>query len=362
MSKQQLVQSLKDVIPTYSGAFPPQLLSYVDYIYQLSLQKIPVLPNRGEVARYHLCAYIGAERCRDRFNLPVPLQQKIPVQPKVASKLLDDITENVVLKSPSSSPRKRPHPSTPSRHESVPKIGSPLKNLLVAGEKTSESPFLSKSAVESPFMAKLASTEAKTPSQSPVKTPRKLQKSSVPSTPNSPRYLRHLSIADMISFANNFYIPASVTPHIVECFVAEKHKFTKKNEWLLACGLIYAAYTRINHRLIANTIGKKAELQDQLFQYQKGGLMKRNMVTWLHIIEESVKADEWVVDLELKYVHNNWSVEDTTAEKEIEAKLGRGSELLMAFGSMVNASTMFDKESQQIYYDTWTTRLLQQLE
>lgn len=379
MSNNQLIQaSLKDVIPTYSGDFPPQLLTYVNSLYQLSLLKMPRLPNLAEVARYHLCAYLAVERCQEHLELPNPLQQKIPVQPKLVERLLDDLQEKLVS-SPSSSPRKRvlTPTSSPSKKQNVPKLSSPLKKQRLAAEESDEnaslpvqskptdedSPFVLKAAVESPFMTKLTNAADSTPQapSSPLKTPRKSIKSTV-STPNSPRYLRHLTIADFISFANNFYIPATVTPQIVECFMLQKHKFTKKNEWLLACGLIYAAYTRINHRLIESTIGKRTELQDQLFQYQKGGLMKWNMVTWLSIIEESVKAEPWIVDLEMKFVHNNWTAEDTTKEKEIVAKLGRGYELLLTFGSMINPSTMFDKESQQLYYDTWTERLLEEVD
>lgn len=379
MSKPQLVQSLKDTLPTYSGSYPPELLSYVDSLYLLSHQQIPVLPNRGEIARYHLCAYLGVERCQERLNLPTPLRQKIPLQPKIVDKLLQDL-RMLLVKSPSSSPRKRLHTpnSSPSKRQNAPLVGSPLKRLRVASDSANgtgslpvdatkvedikpgseESPFLSKSAVQSPFMTKLAnSTDApKTPTRSPRK-----HKASANSTPNSPRYVRQLTIADFISFANNFYIPASVTPHVLEFFMSQRHKFTKKNEWFLACGLIYAAYMRINDRIMVSAV-KKTELQDQLFQYQKGGLGKQNMVMWLNIIEESVKTEPWILDLELKYVHNNWTPEDTTREKEIVAKLGRGYELLLDFGSMIGPSNMFDKESQRKYYDTWTKRLLKEVE
>lgn len=143
--------------------------------------------------------------------------------------------------------------------------------------------------------------------------------------------------------------------------MSQRHKFLKKNEWLLACGLVHAAYIRINSKLLERTIGKKTELQDQLFQYQKGGLMKLNMVMWINIIEESVKSEPWIVDLELKYVHNNWSAEDNSKTREVEGKLGRGYELLEQFGSMINPSNMFDKATQESYYRRWTSRVIKEL-
>lgn len=379
MSKIQIDNSLKDVIPNFSGAFPKELVACIDSIYHLSLQKMPKLSNGAEVARLHLCTYLGAQVYQDRLNLGELLRNRIPAKPQVVLRLLDDLNQRVVLNL-SFSPRKRgPTPtSSPSKRQNLPKHSSPLKNQRVLSENDGnrvatpdvtkvrtmsgeDSPFVGKTAVKSLLMATLTNLAHDSSAPTSPKTP-KHQKSSAVSTPNSPRYLRHLTMADFISFANNFYIPATVTPEIVECFMAQKHKFVKKNEWLLACGLIYAAYVRINHRLIESTIGKRTELQDQLFQYQKGGLMKLNMVMWLNIIEESVKGEPWIVDLELKYVHNNWTAEDTTREKEIVAKLGRGHELLVSFGSMINPSTMFDKDTQKQYYDTWTNRLLQQVD
>lgn len=382
MSKIQIDSSLKDIIPNFSGAFPSQLVACVDSIYQLSLQKVPKLPNGAEVARLHLCTYLGAQVYQDKLNLGELLRNRIPAKPQLVLRLLDDLDERVV-QNMSNSPRKRSVTPTgsPLKRANLPKMSSPLKkqqkllenaddsspNPLSTPEgkkalnfSTGESPFLGETPKKSMLMTTLTSLAEKSGPSSP-KTP-KHQKLSAPSSPSTPRYLRHLSMADFISFANNFYIPANVTPDVVDCFMSQKHKFVKKNEWLLACGLIYAAYTRINHRLIESTIGKKTELQDQLFQYQKGGLMKMNMVMWLNIIEESVKGEPWVIDLELKYVHNNWTAEDTTKEKEIVAKLGRGNELLAQFGSMITPSTMFNKESQKVYYRTWTQRLLEEVE
>lgn len=348
MSKVQLTQSLRDILPTFSGDYPPQLVAYIDSLYQLSLQNFPVLPNKADVARYHLCAYLAVQRCQSRYALPEPLVQRIPLQPKYVNKLLADIEEKVVsAASPPTTPRKRKMASLPAKH--APGVGLPLKKLQKADFDTSPTELRDQA---SPFNIK--SSPAK-----PV-TPRK-PKLSAPATPSSPRYIRHLTLADFVSFANNFYIPAGVTPHIVETFMAEKYKFAKKNEWLLACGLVHAAYVRINHKLLNSTIGKKSELQDQLFQYQKGGLMKANMVMWLNIVEEAVKSEPWIVDLELKYVHNVWSAEDTSKEREIVAKLGRGYDLLLAFGDMECPSVMFDKPSQAEYYATWTARVREKL-
>lgn len=394
MSNPQLTQSLKDILPTYTGKFPPALVSYIDSLYSLSIQKIPLLPNRADVARYHLCAYLGAKRCQDRFLLPEPLSQKIPVQPKFVDKLLDELEEKVIpaTRSPAVTPTKKrtlqydtlPLP-LPTKKTTTPKISSPLKKLQALRDEDDsqkekkfkmESPFNPSKVLlnkESPFNPGKQLTEVSNgsslepiPSDSeaesvlttPKKSPSKKKLSvSATASPSSPRYIRHLTIADLISFANNFYIPAPVTKQLVEYYLSQKHKFMKKNEWLLACGIIHAAYIRINHRLIQHTIGKRTELQDQLFQYQKGGLMKRNMIMWINIVEESVKSEPWIIDLEVKYVHDVWSEEDTSKSNETRGKLGKGWELLQEFGAMIDPSVMFDKESQVNYYENWTSRI-----
>lgn len=89
--------------------------------------------------------------------------------------------------------------------------------------------------------------------------------------------------------------------------------------------------------------------------------MKANMVNWLNIVEEAVKNEPWAIDLELKYVHNDWSTKDTSRERELQAKLGKGWEILLAFGSMINPSVMFDKDSQVDYYKVWTERVMEKL-
>lgn len=394
MNRLQLNQSLKDVLPTHSGDYPPQLVAYTDSLYQLSLQKIPSLPHKADVARYHLCAFLAVEKYKERLSLPAPLLQKIPLQPRLVEKVLTDLEQKVVIgcASPVCTPTK---PTLlPSKRSYVPGTSSPLKKLQKLASDGSpsgppkETPFTAKLKAlrdeDSPFNVKngtsaslkpnikseVASSPLRTPKnsprksgvgRSPLKSPSKSPSKTPLSSPSKPRYVRDITVADFISFANNFYIPASVTPRILDTFLREQHKFLKKNDWLLACGLIHAAYVRINHRLLQSTLGRKTQFQDQLFQYQKGGLMKANMINWLNITEESVKNEPWAIDLELKYVHNDWSKNDTTQEREIQAKIGPGWEIYLMFGSMINPSVMLDTPSQVEYYNVWTSRVYEKL-
>lgn len=377
MSNPQSKQSLKDVLPTLAEPYPAQLVLTLESLHLMSLQKNPVLPNKSEIARYHICAYLTAERYQQQLKLPLPSLNKIPAQPKVVNKILDDFRANVLngFKSPTNSPRKSmasPSPFTtptkgsnnklnlsPSKNgPSTPRVSSPLKRLQALRDEEGASAKKSKSNnalsdAASPF----------NPKNNP-KTPTKQSTPGTPGTPSTPRYQRHITISDFISFANNFYIPSNVTPQMVECFLDQKHKFTKKNEWLLACGMIHAAYVRINHKLINYTMGAKKKLEDQLFQYQKGGLMKDNMKTWINIIEEAVKVEPWVIDLDKKFIDGTWSslTQDNIQTLEITAKLGKGWEIVEKFGSMVSPDTMFDSNTQNTYYSTWTSKVLSELD
>lgn len=85
--------------------------------------------------------------------------------------------------------------------------------------------------------------------------------------------------------------------------------------------------------------------------------MKWNMVMWLNIIEEAVKGEPWIIDLELKFMRNDWSVEDTTKEREILTKVGDGWEMYVLSGAMVTPAVMFSSKRQSDYYETWSGRL-----
>ncbi|KAM9927935.1 hypothetical protein OXX80_010160 [Metschnikowia pulcherrima] len=374
MEKLQLNKTLKDILPNFSGDYPPALVSYINSIYQLSFQKLPTLNYRGDVARLHLCAFLAIEKYQEKFSLPTPVLDSIPVRPESCDKLLREIECKVIspVSSPNTSPRKQSVTDvSPKKRSYAPSLSSPLKKLQRMSDTPDDashfamkSPFNPDGKVthklrnnDSPFN-KVSKLLTSSPTRDPFKTPMSSpSKGSLTFSPHSPRYNKSLTMPDVISFANNFYIPASVTPSLLETFVIERYKFIKRNEWLLACGLIHAAYVRINDKLLKTTIGKKAEFQDQLFQYQRGGLMKGNMIEWINRIEESIKGQPWILDLELKYVHNDWTQEDTTREKEIQAKLGQGGDLYQSLGAMINPSVMFDKPSQAEYYSAWTRRV-----
>ena len=109
MSSSQARKALQDVIPNYLGEFTPKLLDYINSLYQLSLRKQAILPNKSEIARFHLCAVVIVEKYKQSFELPTPDVSRIPTQPKVAAaKLLDTFRELIEQISAASTPVSSP--------------------------------------------------------------------------------------------------------------------------------------------------------------------------------------------------------------------------------------------------------------
>lgn len=360
----QLKESFQDVIPTYQEKIPSEVISCADSLYKLSLQLKPNLPNNSEIARHRICAYLAVEKYLNQLDLPEPISTKIPVQPKVLNKLMDDFRENVLnqIRSANSTPRSSPTKSM----KTPPKTRlSPLKNNATNPRVSSPLKRLQELQDEVPKRRKYDKTSGQ--SNSPFKdmespfNPKKVLESQ--KTPTIYKYDRkHVSISDFISFANNFFIPSTITPKMVETLVIHKHKFVKKSEWLLACGVINAAYVRINHRLLKTKMGAKSQFNEQLFHYQKGGLMKWNIQLWCDIVDDWIKDEPWVLEMEKKYMYQSKSLEDLKVQQEIDARIGTSWELLEKFGAMIHGDTLYDSESQVVYQETWVKNALLELE
>lgn len=363
MSAPQLRKSIRDIIPTFGGACPEKVFSFAESLYLLSLKKKPILAKKAEITRYHLCSYLAIERYQKAYSLPEPSIRNIPLQPHMTDKVLNEFREALLNdgrsagSTPTTSPSKRNgtpiYPETPStspvriRSMHTPsKVGSPLRKMQSMGMVNESSKSnLSLRDVDSPF-------NPKSSTQSPAK-----------SSPSQQKYIkRYVTVPELISFANCFYIPAGVTAELITSFVHHRRKFLKKNEWLLACGMIYATYIRINHSLLQRRVGAKSQLQNQLFQYQKGGLMKQDMLLWCNVIDSALQSEKWITELNLKYVWGHSSSSEDIKIREVNAKLGAGWKLFEKLGRMPHPSMNFSSESQTTYFKTWKQRALDQLQ
>ncbi|CAN3365225.1 hypothetical protein DICA1_F29184 [Diutina catenulata] len=381
-------KAFEDLLPGYTDPIPRTLIAFVDSVYSKSLAQLPNFKN-GEVGRYHICAYLGLERFRDRLNLPDPDRRMIPVPPKVANKLIEDLRMVVDrTSSPSSTPTNSPtkrqqtdspfftpkssftsptKPSmSPAKHS--PKKSSPLKRLREAaqeGEPTpkrltalkdanysAESPFNPSPATKSPTLEPSddESADDSTPMSSPSK--QKAKKKYVYDR-------KRVSVLEFVQFANAFKIPAEVTTQLLNSFAKHRDKFVKKSEWLLACGLVYAAYSRINFQLLKQ-LGKDREVRDLLMQCQRGGLNKKQLEAFLKVVEDYIKAESWAVALERHYMNGQAKESRNRDRAEYVARTAGSSEakhrneLLQSMGSMITGADLYESDAQSRYLATWT--------
>lgn len=360
----QVKSALKDVSSELPDPPPPQLVSYCDRLYGQTLQK--PLNKALEIGRYHVCAYLTVEKYMDKFDLPIPEYTRIPMPPKMAYKTINEFRNYLDdVKSASSTPKKRKLQESPasnskyySPQSSPTKYGSPLKLNKV-------SPVKSSPTKSSPLKKRLESlAEPETEGTDGSEIASDIQDSeSNPFLADDPRpkpkTSTPLTIPRLIQTCNRFYIPPPITVHIIQSFLDQKHKFIKKNTWYLALGLIYAASLRINHR-IAST---KPDYNDMLlsqFIRQEHGLKRPNLSYWCGTINNAVQYDPWILEIEDIYKYGIKL--EAKRQKELDAKLGPGYKIYDNLGAMVNSHSDLSSKSQEDYYNTWTSSVLQQLE
>lgn len=348
MASNQTKQSIKDIIPSYSGENSSRLSTYIDSLYNLSLRKSSTLPNNAEIGRYHLCTYVIAEKFQTIFNLPTPDVRRIPIQPQVVSRLLSEFREMVnqmsAASTPTSSPKKRISSplknSTPNRLD-LKQSGSPLKKLKAAAEDDGNSTDSERSSHrtkqnDSPFV-----TKARTPVKRNYRYEFKL-----------------VLLGDFITFCNTFYIPRKYTVQMLSTFYLHKHKFVKKTDWSLACGILYTAYIRINHKLLHDKVGAKAEFMNLLLQYQKGALLKSDLQSWCTLVEDWIRGEPWVQDIEKQYMYGTEALMENTLKNEYIGMIGEGWDLMERFGAMIHGEVLYQSDTQNEYFATWSRRMI----
>ncbi|ODQ82636.1 hypothetical protein BABINDRAFT_159182 [Babjeviella inositovora NRRL Y-12698] len=417
MSSQLIKNALLDVIPTFEGPFPPQLVSYTDTLYNTTSQKLGNLKSL-EFARLHVCAYLAVELLRAKLDLPEPRTNKVPVPPRKLQPLLQDFRAAIFSKSAPVSPAKRSAPSTPLKFPKRPHGSSStadgtvsplLQRLLEEGNqddvitplkrgpgrpRLSQTPLLSvsKRSEMSPFNDESPFRDVDSPVQSPRRGPGRPRRDSAvdsleadasprrgpgrprkqsspvkdgepvkrgpgrprkdnsplvlpskgalpltpkrgpgrpkksespfyaeigtsplkkPQTPNklagdfaqilSPlkRINEKVRSDEVIALCNKFKLPQEAALGILASF--RKYGNRIKNEWAILCGLIAIAYFRIFKTYIAANVGARNRFLERLHQYQRGGLIKPQMVQWIKFTEELCACEKWVRNLELKY-------------------------------------------------------------
>lgn len=369
--------AIKDVAPGIGEQLPPSLVSYCERLYGKSLAK--PLNKASESARYHLCAYLSVEKYASSYNLPSPQFQRIPLHPKICLRLIDEFRDYIEqVKSATSTPKKPRLPLKPvNAPDSNPAQPPPKLDFITNG-----SPFLesSNSMTPTPHSGKRLYNKDATPVRSsPLKKMRIAAKDTASTTPEKegteethespfltpnskaikPYSLTEssISIPELIQLSNTFFIPGYITVHIIQEFINQRHKFVKRSDWFLAFGLIYVAYIRINHKLVKDKPDYATTLIQQFHRLRKQ-LRKNSIEYWCSVINEGVSNSPWIIDIEHTFMIG---ITKDQHKQELEYKLGPNHKKFEITGMMLNSYTDLLSPSQESYYNTWSSRVLQQL-
>lgn len=332
-----------------------RLSSFCQRLYDAS-KNIPL--NKNEVARYHICAFLTIDKYRTD-TIPDPDISRIPLPPSVSKKLVEDFRLFLnEIRSPSRLPLKeRPIsdellPSTPTRK------GRMQSSPLSQGGRISKSS--NKPLKSSPLKKLQALADSPTPSSSKESSPLKDTNSPFISRKTFyPSEIVHITFPELIRLCNTFYIPNTITKELIQCFINKRHKFTKKSDWYLACGLVFAAYTRINHELAKKNAGFQDTVMKQLKTHQRGHLNYDRMGYWASMVNNDIKEERWIINIEKMYMHKINLIDQH--EKELKAKLGEDYMIYDKLGSMISLRNNLLTETQSRYFENWSTNVLNEL-
>lgn len=86
--------------------------------------------------------------------------------------------------------------------------------------------------------------------------------------------------------------------------------------------------------------------------------MRWNMLLWCNIIEDAIKDEPWIAELDMTYIFGKSTLSEDIEKRETDAKLGEGWEIFERFGTMVHPNVEFLSATQEDYYNIWTNRIL----
>ncbi|AET41485.1 origin recognition complex subunit 6 Ecym_8200 [Eremothecium cymbalariae DBVPG len=330
-----------------------KMTSTTTTLYNVSLKKV-MLKQPEEIARYHICAYLAAEKLSEKYDPGLAYyNEKIPLEPKKLVKVLGIFKQSLWQSSPvknlswSVSPKKDRMGTKSQRFTSMdPKelqdqlFGTPIKPRTER-QPLSRTVDLSPSKPRSPnknnTRRKLAFEEddeealsplspTKTPRrsifrndvepdpeesdfESPVKSPFKSPSKSASSSPRKKRgeynqwnmlckkYYR-ITPEGIVGLCNQFEIPSKVTFLILDCFGLHATYLVYPAQ--LVCGLIMLCCFTIYNRKRANN----PSIDDFLLQ-KMCALMRSNdtndVLEAIKITKELMDGEKWYRDLKIEY-------------------------------------------------------------
>lgn len=351
MSSPFIITAIRDVAPTLSEPYPQELKRMINNIYNSSKQKIN-LKQSEEIARYHICAIVAINRLKSEHGFLDPVLDNSPIPTKSVVQLLNLFEANLQIKSSASTP-----------------ISTPQKKRII-GNETNPSPSGAKGAPSSAKKLKLTdkldliaaesqSSPETTPLNSPtkVKTPKShnnLLKTPSKSSPlkrsiggsgyaSPSKHLKLLSASEITALCNKFQLEQDVVSNVLDTF---RQYFNKvSNEWVLLSGLIINCYFVINHQVINEKVGSRANVIKTMFSLQNGGLMLDDVNKSVTIVHGLISHNKWFKQLKLKF----------------DFPLDEGT-IASTSGNMISKDVQFNSKESQALQELWINKIKHEIQ
>ncbi|KAH3668790.1 hypothetical protein OGAPHI_002545 [Ogataea philodendri] len=358
---QFILSALQDVVPTHTGPIPKEVIDYANYLYLSSKSSCP-LAAQLEIGRCHLCCFLTVDKFKNKFDLPDPSVNRIPIPKRKAVTVLADFRHKlsgagskqgadllrtptkrrvVQLATPETTPgRKRvvdlTEQTTPSKRRNVLNTPESTPKTLRNEEPDKVDAGTAAKSLQKRLLA--AADDVKGPAKRGRKkgfkllsmADRSLNDDTIITTPH------------LVAFCNKFYLPEEITRCILETY---KHYYYRtKSPWGLLCGLVSIAYLHLNQDKVVQNMGFKTKFFKNLQIHQNGGLKYNELVDWVALVEKLCDNEKWIKDLGGREM------------LESETKLPFG---LPTLNSFVTPRVCYFSDRMEAEYVTWINRIKQ---
>lgn len=400
MSNQQIQKCIRDIIQLnekhdqdWTQGPLKKLLSATSTLYNTSINKV-MLKQDEELARYHICAFIAAERLyqKTKDSAFEYSMNNIPLEPKKVRNLLNVFKSNIFQTSPvknfhwSPSPKKSAGKKSPLKENDrfssrdpnelrkelfgTPTKISPSKSLspvkLSPGNLNTDSPIKARRKLafedsqsdseqdedshigsperptENPTKESTLDTSTNTPTKSPIKR-RRRTKGPFSGGKVSLLHKKYYKVTptELITLCNEFELPQTVAYGILDEYVAKSTYLTCP--WQLVCGLVMNCVFIVFNDKRRNDPRIDHLLIDKMRRLMKSdGFSDVNLC--VKIVKELITGEQWFRDLQVKYNYFN----GVNYDEQIAVK----------FGSMLQSDNNLVSREQ---YANWYKKIEQDL-
>uniref|UniRef100_A0A060TCY8 ARAD1D46750p n=1 Tax=Blastobotrys adeninivorans TaxID=409370 RepID=A0A060TCY8_BLAAD len=310
MDRKLITIALQSLLPTYTEAFPADLVQLSGNIYVQSKSRVPLRPEE-EPARMHLCANLAIQRLEQKLDLPAPSLRQTPIPVRSYQKMLTLFRNQLNPSSASNTPLSTPRKSPPKRTQ-TPRTVTPSKRRLED---------------EFPKLSPGNEQEAREGSPSPTPSPSKRRggpKESDPTTNEMEQICNSLGVSDAATAA-----------------VAQGYKMYNnlvKDRWGLFAGLVYTIVSKAQPELIKSS---------QTLPFEQKIIKQTPSVS-------TDRVEEWIAWCQHIVVDQTWVRAAIPPEVLATSRLSkRNRRLTSGIGNMITSALTFTSQKKIDEYQAW---------